>query len=250
MVTYAQARQMSEFAPGGRVPFFYPGLWDYWMHGAGGLHIQSRPSSLFVAFLWPILAFFPRAFPLLSRARGQVLFRIACAALTLFAIAHALLFRLYLPSRYTQHTGRIVLALAAAAVIVALVDLLLRRSLGHPPGFTSRFACIFSALLLLWIIGLPLFLSRFPRVNYIVGNAPNLYRFFAVRPPTIRIASIADEANNLPTFCRRTIIFGVETAVPFHPDYYLPLRQRGLAIARRGPALTSPLCNDAFAIST
>ena len=70
MVTYAQARQMSEFAPGGRVPFFYPDLWNYWMHGAGGLHIQSRPSSLFAAFLWPIFAFFPRAFPLLGRAHA------------------------------------------------------------------------------------------------------------------------------------------------------------------------------------
>ena len=38
--------------------------------------------------------------------------------------------------------------------------------------------------------------------------------------------------NNLPSFCRRTIIFGVETAVPFHPAYYLPLRDRALAIAR------------------
>ena len=231
MVTYAQARQMSEFAPGGRVPFFYPDLWNYWMHGAGGLHIQSRPSSLFVAFLWPILAFFPRAFPLLGRARGQILLRIAGAALILFAISHALLFRLYLPSRYTQHAGRIVLALAAAAVIMALVDSLLRRSIDRPPGFTSIFASVFSALLLLWIVCFPLFLSHFPRVSYIAGNAPNLYRFFAAQPPTIRIASIADEANNLPVFCRRTIIFGVETAVPFHPGYYLPLRQRGLAIA-------------------
>ena len=70
MVTYtAQARQMTEFAPGGRVPFFYPDLWNYWMHGAGGLHIQSRPSWLFAAFLWPMLACFPRQFPLLHRFR-------------------------------------------------------------------------------------------------------------------------------------------------------------------------------------
>jgi hypothetical protein len=232
MLTYAQARQMSEFAPGGRVPFFYSDLWNYWMHGAGGLHIQSRPSSLFVAFLWPIFAFFPRAFPLLRRARGQVLLRIGGAALILFAISHALLFRLYLPSRYTQHTGRVLLALAAAVAIMALVDFLLRWSESRG---ASQLACLFgsglAALVLLWTVCLPLFLSHFPRANYITGNAPNLYRFFAAQAPTIRIASIADEANNLPAFCRRSIIFGVETAVPFHPGYYLPLRQRGLAIA-------------------
>ena len=231
MVAYAQARQMSEFAPGGRVPFFYSDLWNYWMHGAGGLHIQSRPSSLFAAFLWPIFAFFPRLFPSLSRARGQVLLRIAAAALALFALSHALLFRLYLPSRYTQHVGRIVLAVAAAGAIMAVIDYLLRRSVDRAPGVASKFTAAFAALLLLWIVFFPLGLSHFPRVNYITGNAPNLYRFFAAQPSTIRIASIADEANNLPVFSRRVIIFGVETAVPFHPGYYLPLRQRGLAIA-------------------
>ncbi len=228
MVTYAKARQMSEFAPGGRVPFFYPDLWNYWMHGAGGLHIQSRPSFLFAAFLWPIFAFFPRALSFLEHARGQILLRIACAALALFAISHALLFRLYLPSRYTQHPGRVVLALAAAAVIMALVDSLMRWSMKRAPKFAFGFA----GLLLLWIVCYPLFLSHFPHVGYITGNAPNLYRFFAAQPPTIRIASIADEANNLPVFCRRSIIFGVETAVPFHPGYYFPLRRRGAAIAR------------------
>lgn len=232
MVTYAQAQRMSEFAPGGRVPFFYHGLWDYWMHGAGGLHIQSRPSSLFAAFLWPILAFFPRAFPFLRRARGPLLLRIAAAALILFAISHLLLFRLYLPSRYTQHPGRLLLAIAAAAAIIALVDSLLRWSGSRGQGVTSVFASVLSALLLLWIVCFPLCLSHFPRVSYIAGNAPNLYRFFAAQPSAIRIASIADEANNLPIFCRRTIVFGVETAVPFHPGYYLPLRERGLAIAK------------------
>ncbi len=231
MVTYAQAQRMSEFAPGGRVPFFYPDLWNYWMHGAGGLHIQSRPPWLFVAFLWPILVYFPRAFPLLRRGQGEVLLRIVCAALIFFAISHAVLFRLYLPSRYTQHAGRIVLALAAAAIIMALVDSLLRRSISRASGFTSLLASTFAALLLLWIVSFPFFLSHFPRVGYIAGKAPNLYRFFAAQPVNIRIASIADEANNLPVFSRRTIIFGVETAVPFHPGYYFPLRQRGLAIA-------------------
>ena len=114
---------------------------------------------------------------------------------------------------------------------MALVDSLLRWSVSGCLGSTSLFASGLAALLLLWIVCFPLFLSHFPRVSYITGNAPNLYRFFAKQAPTIRIASIADEANNLPVFCRRTIIFGVETAVPFHPGYYLPLRQRGLAIA-------------------
>jgi hypothetical protein len=235
IITYGAARHMPEFAPGGRVPFFYQDFWDYWMHGAGGLHIQSRPSWLFAALLWPVLAIFPRAFPLLNRFRAgaRPLLPLAASALFLFAMSHLLLFRLYLPSRYTQHIARIVFAVGAAAVIIMLVDALLRLSAARSALVASRFAfAVLSGLLLFWIICSPFFLSKFPQVSYITGNAPDLYRFFAAQPSTIRIASIADEANNLPTLCRRSIIFGVETAVPFHPGYYLPLRERGLAIAQ------------------
>ena len=230
IISYTAARQMTEFAPGGRVPFFYPDLWNYWMHGAGGLHIQSRPSWLFAAFLWPVFACFPRQFPLLHRFRhaAKFLLQIALPALLLFAAAHLLLFRLYLPSRYTQHPSRIVFAVAAAAAIMALLDFFLRWAASR----SFKAAPVFATIFLLWIVCFPIFLSRFPRVGYIEGSAKNLYQFFTKQPPSIRIASIADEANNLPSFCRRTIIFGVETAVPFHPGYYLPLRDRALAIAR------------------
>jgi hypothetical protein len=230
IISFPAARQMTEFAPGGRVPFFYPDLWNYWMHGAGGLHIQSRPSWLFAAFLWPLLACFPRQFPLLHRFRNaqQFLLQIALSALLLFAAAHLLLFRLYLPSRYTQHPSRILFAIAAAVATMALLDSFLRWAASR----SFRAAPLLVTIFLLWIVCFPIFLSRFPRVGYIEGNAKNLYQFFAKQPTSIRIASIADEANNLPSFCRRTIIFGVETAVPFHPGYYLPLRDRALAIAR------------------
>ncbi len=230
IISYTAAREMAEFAPGGRVPFFYPDLWNYWMHGAGGLHIQSRPSWLFAGLLWPVLACFPRQFPLLRRFRHapKFLLQIAVSALLFFAAAHLLLFRLYLPSRYTQHPARILFAVAAAGAIMALLDSFLRWAASR----SFRPAPVLVAVFLLWVVCYPVFLSRFPRAGYLEGNAKNLYQFFAKQPASIRIASIADEANNLPSFCRRTIIFGVETAVPFHLGYYLPLRDRALAIAR------------------
>ena len=80
--------------------------------------------------------------------------------------------------------------------------------------------------------GYPLLLPIFPTVSYVKGVDPGLYHFFDLQPATIRIASLSDEANNLPTFCQRSIIIGAECAVPFHPGYYLPLRDRGLQIAR------------------
>lgn len=235
LVSYAEAWLMPEFAPGGRVPFFYPDFWNYWVHGSGGLHIQSRPSWLFAGFLWPILAAFPRAFPLLKGMSAGVrpLLQVAGSSLVVFAISHAVLFHLYLPSRYTQHPGRILLALAAGGVIVAIADSLLRWCKAQEARVRSaNAALVLTTGLLLWIVLFPMFLSQFPRVNYITGAAPDLYEFFAAQSATTRIASLADEANNLPVFCHRSIIFGVETAVPFHRGYYPALHQRGVAIAR------------------
>jgi len=230
IIDFATAQKMSEFAPGGRVPFFYRDFWNYWMHGAGGLHIQSRPSFLFAALLWPLLGCLSQYFPLLQRFRtaAKPLLQIVISALILFSLSHLLLFRLYLPSRYTQHVSRVVFAIGAAVVIMACIESFLRwaasRSFRVAPGIVAIF--------LLWIFCFPVFLSRFPRAGYVQGRADNLYRFFTQKPSAIRIASIADEANNIPSFCRRSIIFGVETAVPFHPQYYQPLRDRGVAIAR------------------
>ena len=235
IVSYSEAKQMSEFAPGGRVPFFYPDLWNYWIHGAGGLHIKSRPWWLFAAFLWPVLAWMPRIFPMFRRIRSGAwpLLQIALSSLILFGLSHVVLFALYLPSRYTQPASRVLFAIAGAAVISGLAHYLLGKSrVGVKQSSIALLPSVLAILLLLWIVFYPFGLTHFPHVHYVTGKEPDLYRFFATQPHDVRIASIADEANNLPPLCRRSIIFGVETAVPFHPGYYLPLRQRGLEIAR------------------
>ena len=161
--------------------------------------------------------------------------QVAGAALLLFLAAHLLLFRLYLPNRYTQPTMRVLLTLAAAGVLLALVDAAMRWAATRSEwrrSFSKVAAIGFSAVLLGLVLGFPLLAPKFPTASYVKGAHADLYRFFARQPLTIRIASLSDEANNLPTFCRRSITVGAECAVPFHPAYYLPLRERGLQMAR------------------
>jgi hypothetical protein len=238
LVTYAEARRMPEFGPGGRVPFFLPSLWGYWVKGNGGLHIPpTRPPWFLAAFLWPVLRRFPDQFPLLNAVpRGaRPLPQIAVGALSLFVIAHVFLFRLYLPSRYTQPAARVLFILVAGGVMLALVDaaLLWAETRSDKRLFASAVAALgLSAVLLGVVAGFPLLLRTFPNGSYIKGTDASLYHFFALQPATIHIASLSEEANNLPTFCRRSIIIGAECAVPFHPAYYLPLRDRGLQFAR------------------
>ncbi len=238
LVTYAEARRMPEFGPRGRVPFFLPSWWGYWVGGNGGIHtLPTRPPWFLAAFLWPVLRRFPNQFPLLKavpRGIGPVP-QIIAAALSLFLVAHLLLFRLYLPNRYTQSSTRVVLILLAGGVLLALIDAALLWADKRPDKsrrISRAVALGFCALLLGGVIAFPLLLPRFPTGSYITGVESGLYQFFARQSPTIRIASLSDEANNLPIFSRRSIIIGAECAVPFHPGYYLPLRARGLQIAR------------------
>ncbi len=231
LVTFAEARRMPEFGPHGRVPYFLPTWWGRWVGGNGGIHnIPSRPPWLLAAFLWPVLRRFPHRFPVLDQVpRGvRPAWQVIAAALSLFFAAHLLFFHLYLPNRYTESVMRVVLVLFAAGVLYALIDAAARWAAQN----YSRFELVAPAILFGLLAAYPMFARHFPSAGYSKGSDPALYAFFARQPPDIHIASLADEADNLPILCQRSIIIGAECAVPFHPDYYLPLRERGLQIAR------------------
>lgn len=58
---------------------------------------------------------------------------------------------------------------------------------------------------------------------------------------TSLIASLAEEANNLPTFAQRSILVGREYAIPYQLGYYRQFRQRTLELinAQYSPNLTA-----------
>jgi hypothetical protein len=96
LITAAQARRYPEFGPGGRVHFFASSTLAYLKHNYSGFNLGDSGSILAVAAL----------FVLLVRLRNATLLRwevwcMPIAALGLYAAAQAVLFRLYLPHRYT-----------------------------------------------------------------------------------------------------------------------------------------------------
>ncbi|MEO7166578.1 MAG: hypothetical protein ABI787_05350 [Spartobacteria bacterium] len=237
LVTYAAALQMPEFGVEGRVPVFLPSWWGYWVGGNAGIHnLPTRPPWFLAALLWPVLRHFPDRFPLLKAvpSGARPVPQIIGASLFLFFSAHLLLFQLYLPNRYTQSVTRVLLTLLAAGVLLALADAALlwagKRFGGQRS--TGKITVAILAVLFAATVSYPLLVSVFPTAGYLAGTDSGLYQFFARQPATIRIASVADEANNLPLLCQRSIIAGAECAVPFHLGYYLPLRERGRQIAR------------------
>lgn len=228
-ISVAEAKALPEFAATGRARFFFDDWGRYWLSGGrSGIQPPLDPPLLALGLLLPLLLRFPQRFLLLRQAKHlDLLSQLTLVSLGMFFAAHALLFKLHLPSRYTQHSLRVVMALAAAIVLTVLIDALLRWAAQRQPLqrlVAIGLVCVTGAVLVLY----PVTLSNFPRTTYITGTAPPLYQFFAQQPASIVIASLSEEANNLPVFAQRSILVGSEYAIPYHVGYYRQFRQRVL----------------------
>jgi hypothetical protein len=142
-----------------------------------------------------------------------------------------LLLKLHFPSRYTYHTVRIVLALAAGLVL----------TIGLSTGwcwFRQRWQAqqTFSHCqirLIALMISLSLIVTLVPAIpslfyrfqGWVMGETPSLYRYLAAQPLG-RVVSILPDANNLPAFAQQSVSMGREFALPHHPDYYQGFQQR------------------------
>ncbi len=216
-VTLAQAQDLPEFQPGGRTAYLAQDWGRFWLWGGRtGLQPPLDPPLLCSAILLPFL---PQREPIPHLPLLQALL---LSGFGLFFLAHDLAFRLHLPSRYSQHSLRVVFALGAAIALVLMVQFILDKSV---------VLCYISlGLLLSYLVFYPQGLGNYPRTNLIVGNHPALYEFLQGQPPETRIASLALEANQLPTFSRRSLYVGYEYAIPFHRTYHQEIRRRAIAL--------------------
>ena len=171
-------------------------------------------------------------FPLAKKVTNKIILlpELALASTGIFLTAHLLLFRLHHPSRYSQHSLRIIMALAGGIAFTLIIDFLRQKFhlLNHPsqtkPVGKIKTISIYIVLTLLLLY--PALTNNFPVTNYVVGKAPELYEFLAEQPSDIRVASLALEANNIPTFAKRSILVGSEYALPYHQGYYSQIKQR------------------------
>lgn len=240
VVTVAEAKQMPEFQRGGRSDFFTNNAWKFWVEGLrSGLlpYISRLPELLFAAFLLPIMLCFPQRFPLTQAIQPamRLIPQLIAVALFWFLAAHALLFQLHLPSRYTQHTFRILLCWAAAMALVIGLDAVKRWAAQAPAGqrtLRNGLASGIMVALAAALIFYPSYTPEFPRTKYFVGTQPQLYQFFAQQPPDTLIASLSEEANNLPSFTQRSVLAAQEYAIPYHMGYYRPFQQRMVDLIR------------------
>lgn len=233
VITPEQAQQLPEFLPGGRSRFFYPDdISKFWLKGRSGLRLASAltPVTNALGILLPLLMLFPRAFPLTKQVNRNIIVfpQLLLASGIMFVAAHLLLFQLHLPSRYTEHTLRVLFTIMAGLVIVILIDAAFQIRKRSAFGGVGKGILPLATVI---ILGTPLFfypllLEGFPTTAYKQGKTPALYTFLQQQPRDSLVASIAGEANNLPTFAQRSILVGAEYAIPYHWGYYQQFRQR------------------------
>lgn len=232
LITVSEAMKTPEFMAGARVSFFYDrNPLQYWFAGPEtGFFPYVGPAQIFIGILLPIFLRFGDRFPLAVEVRNNIiaLTQTVIASLGMFFLAHLLMFKLYGPSRYTQHSLRIVLAISSAILLILLLDAAFRLAANSLNSGKKILVLplALNFLLLLAIVYYPHTLRFFPRPGYLVGEYPNLYQFLQQQPKDISIASFTLETNNLPTFTERAILVAREYSLPFHTKYYSQIRQR------------------------
>ncbi|MFB2968464.1 hypothetical protein ACE1CD_05795 [Aerosakkonema sp. BLCC-F183] len=242
LITIKEAKSVPEFMVGARVSFFYNhNPLAFWFAGPEtGIFPYVGPAQLFIGILLPVVLLFSARFPLTSQISNKIkiLTETVLASFAMFFAAHLLMFKLYGPSRYTQHSLRIVLAIASAILLITLLDIAFRAYLNDRPKTPPQsprirlnkklllFPILFSFLIFFALIIYPHTLRFFPRPGYVVGETTALYQYLQQQPKDSVIASISLEANNLPTFAKRPILVAREYSLPFHTKYYGQIRQR------------------------
>jgi hypothetical protein len=231
--TAAEAKKMPEFAADGRNAFFRANPKDYWLTGRGsGMFPQSlfTPVTHCAALLWPLLLVWRSHFPLVKQIQSSiwVLLQLFLASSAMFLVAHATLFRLYQPGRYTAYSLRFIVVFLSAIVLTLIVDGVLNWAKENETSFGIKnlVAITTTAIITFVVVCYPSLVANFPRVGYVEGKMPDLYQFFQQQPKDIMIASIAGEADNLPTFSQRSVLLAKEYAVPYQKGYYSRYLQR------------------------
>ena len=235
IVTRAEALTMPEFYPGGRASFFKETVWQYlYGRGRGVLLSPSafKPGILYISLLLPFMWLGRKHFPLLRNITPKFssVGRMLLASVGMYAIAHLFLFRFHLPSRYTGHTIRIAVNLAAGIVLASLLHRLWL-------SLRNRFSIsVVKTVITMTVIVIAISThnklitadldSRYKISGYEVGEYPQLYRYFQQQPKNSLIASLTSEADNIPSFSQRSVLVSREYAIPYQLGYYQPFIER------------------------
>ena len=126
-----------------------------------------------------------------------------------------------MPSRYTLHTLRLTITLLSGITFFILFEAiyqLIQQKLQEK--VRSVTTLLIFLLASFFILVEPVIDEDFPTSHYVVGHYPKLYTFLQNTPKDSNVASLLNEAANLPSFSQRGILVGIEYGIAFHKGYY------------------------------
>ncbi len=235
IISAKTARAMREFGPEGRTSFFHPGLGFWLTNQRTGFFPRKVPAPIFWGGLIFFLLYAFGKFPGRQRMRKALSFilRLLLVLFGLWAVAHAFLFKFYLPSRYSQWVLYLLEPIVAAVAISTLFDASKRWTTAQ---IQIQPWMIQAAKMSLYLAGIalllyPHFRKGLPRDSYLEGKSPKLYAYLQTQPKDVRIASLT-ESDMIPTFAQRSTLASAEYAIPYHQGYYRQIRERGQDLVR------------------
>lgn len=238
-ITLDAARTMANFQPGGRSAFLYADPIRFYVcasrsgllpieWGCGEAFRKAPEIAPFLGIGLTLLVALVAAWLMRRRLavrESRIVAKAFLSAFVLFALAHAALFALHLPSRYTQHSLRALFFVAAGAVVASGLVALWRR-LDRSSGRTQQILAGAVVLLGTAFLLLPLVLPVIPNSGFVAAKETALYRHLRTLPKDIVVATLVSEADNIPSRVRRTTLTAREYMIPYSRGYAGPLEAR------------------------
>lgn len=220
--SYKEARSLPEMRPGGRTAFFRK--WDalYFKSPVSGIGLTPKQTIVAAVILLILFIWRPTAVPLTAWA-------ILLAAVLMFLAAHALLFKLYLPSRYTSYAFPTFTMMAMAAYAREVKAILVDRHLPARPWFRSLAvggACVCFFVTLATSATHAAAMLKLPAYGSSAAGYESALVFLRTLPKDAVIAAHPEDANAIPLRTQRSTLANSETSVAFNKAYYLQMRER------------------------
>jgi hypothetical protein len=216
LMSGSEAKAMPEFGPDGRSDFFKGHLYEYLFMGRAGLNLDKV--SVYIALLIPM------AFVLGKRLFrvNRVVYDVIISSLILFIIAHVMLFKLHLPSRYVLYTLPTAFILLIASNAQVLFEEIRARYgidlVGKIPSVKKLFGAI--VIVMVIMLGYQIAFSR-PNKDRI-----ELYKFISTLPKDVLIAGYPNDMDGVPLLSKRKVLVNMELALPYYTNYYSEIRER------------------------
>lgn len=227
-ITPQEARSMPEFWEGGRSAFFRENTFEFLLLGRSGIGAEYLSGFAIILAGMALLGGIKTL-----RLPASAL-HLCWTSLVLFGIAHILLFKLHLPSRYTIYT----LPLAFMLAIGASTGPFLEATKGLWISIKARelLGWIRSRRLAPALLALTLAAYAWAQAHLILRldtqmvaldrTQREMLEFLRGLPKEALVAAHPLDANNVPLVSQRKVLASQELSLPYQMGYYKTIRQR------------------------